>query len=70
MLIEGLIAVFLRLLNWDEAVKYLPYQAAISASVGQPGSDELGRPGGQILFACVGLAMIGVGMWLDGRRDA
>lgn len=70
LLIEGLITVFLALLNWDGASKYLPYQAAINASVGNPGTDDLGRPGGQILFACVGLALIGVGTWLDSRRDA
>ena len=70
LLIEGLITVFLGLLSLDGAAKYLPYQAAISASTGNPGTDELGRPGGQILFACVGLALIGIGTWLDGRRDA
>jgi ABC-2 type transport system permease protein len=70
LLIEGLISVFLALVNWDGAVKYLPYHAAITASVGDPGSDELGRPGGQILFAAVGAALVGIGIWLDGRRDA
>ena len=70
LLIEGLISVFLALVNLDDATKYLPYQAAISASTGDPGTDQLGRPGGQILFAVVGLALIGVGTWLDGRRDA
>ena len=70
LLIEGLISVFLNLLNWEGAVKYLPYHAAISASVGNPDTDELGRPGGQILFACLGIALVAVGVWLDGRRDA
>ena len=70
LLIEGLISVFLALVNLDDATKYLPYQAALSASTGDPGTDQLGRPGGQILFAVVGLALIGVGTWLDGRRDA
>jgi ABC-2 type transport system permease protein len=70
LLIEGLLTVFLGLLNWDGASKYMPYQAAIAASVGNPNADELGRPGGQILFACVGVALIGLGVWLDGRRDA
>jgi ABC-2 type transport system permease protein len=70
LLIEGLITVFLGLLNWDGASKYLPYQAAIAASVGNPDADELGRPGGQIVFACVGAALIGIGVWLDRRRDA
>ena len=70
LLIEGLISVFLGLLNWDGAVKYLPYHAAIAASVGNPDTDELGRPGGQILFALVGVALVSIGVWLDGRRDA
>ncbi|HZB43006.1 MAG TPA: ABC transporter permease [Ilumatobacter sp.] len=70
LLIEGLMTVFLGLLGWDGASKYLPYQAAIAASTGTPESGDLGRPGGQILFACVGAALIGVGVWLDGRRDA
>ena len=44
LLIEGLISVFLNLLNWEGAVKYLPYHAAISASVGNPDTDEARPP--------------------------
>ena len=70
LLVEGLITVVLALLNLDDASKYLPYQAAISASAGNPDESALGRPGGQILFAVVGLGLIAIGTWLDGRRDA
>jgi ABC-2 type transport system permease protein len=70
LLIENLIRGFFALVDLDEASKYLPYQAAISASTANPDPGDLGRPGGQILFACVGAALIGVGVWLDGRRDA
>ncbi len=70
LLIEGLIQLVFALLDWDGASKYVPYQAAINASAGSPGDDVLGRPGGQILFGCVGLALIVIGVWADGRRDA
>ena len=70
LLIENLIRVFLSLVGSEGAAKYLPYQAAISAATANPDPGDLGRPGGQILFACVGAALIGIGVWLDGRRDA
>jgi ABC-2 type transport system permease protein len=70
LLIENLIRGFLSLVGSDGASKYLPYQAAIAASVGNPDAEDLGRPGGQILFACVGAVLISFGVWLDGRRDA
>jgi ABC-2 type transport system permease protein len=70
LLIEGLIQLVLALLDWDGAAKYVPYQAAINASAANPGLDDLGRPGGQILFGAVGLVLVGLGVWLDGRRDA
>jgi ABC-2 type transport system permease protein len=70
LLIEGLLQLMFALLDWDGAGKYVPYQAAIAAASANPGSDELGRPGGQILFGAIGLALIAIGTWLDGRRDA
>lgn len=70
LLVEGLITVVLALLDLDDASKYLPYTAAINASAGNPDESALGRPGGQILFAAVGLALIAIGTWLDERRDA
>jgi ABC-2 type transport system permease protein len=70
LLIENLMRGFFSLINWDDAAKFLPYQAAIAASTANPDSGDLGRPGGHILFACVGAALVGAGMWLDGRRDA
>ena len=70
LLIEGLIQLVFALLDWDDASKYVPYQAAIEASGANAGSDSLGRPGGQILFAAVGLALVACGVWIDGRRDA
>jgi ABC-2 type transport system permease protein len=70
LLIEGLLQLVFALLDWDGASKWVPYQAAINASASSPPEDALGRPGGQIVFACVGLGLICVGVWLDGRRDA
>lgn len=70
LLIEGLIILVLALLDVDELSKFVPYQGAITASGGNPGDDSLGRPGGQLLFGAIGLALIGIGMWLDSRRDA
>jgi ABC-2 type transport system permease protein len=70
LLIENLIRVFLSLVGSEDAAKYLPYQAAISAATGTPDPADLGRPGGQILFACVGAALVAGGIWLDSRRDA
>lgn len=70
LLIEGLIMLVLALLDLDDAAKFLPYQAAIEATGGSAGPDTLGRPGGQILFGTVGLALVAAGVWLDTRRDA
>ena len=71
LLIEGLLAVMFTLVNWDGAVKWLPYSAALSATgSGEGGSDVLGRPGGQLLFAAVGAGLIVAGTLLDQRRDA
>src|SRR5688572_10256594 len=70
LLVENLLRGVLSLIGWDDAAKYLPYQAAIAASTGTANEGDLGRPGGQILFACVGAALMAAGVWLDGRRDA
>ena len=70
LLIEGLLQLVFALLDWDGASKWVPYQAAINASAANPPEDALGRPGGQLVFAFVGLGLIAIGVWLDGRRDA
>lgn len=70
LLIEGLLQLVFGLIGWDGAGKWVPYQAAINAAGLEPGDDSLGRPGGQIWFAVVGIALVAVGTWLDNRRDA
>jgi ABC-2 type transport system permease protein len=70
LLIEGLIAVMFALIGWDGAVKWLPYSAALTATGSGDSSDVLGRPGGQLLFAAVGIGLIALGSVLDRRRDA
>lgn len=71
LVVESLLALVLFLLRAEGAQKYLPYQAALSATTQDEGSvDILGRPGGQILFGIVALAIIGVGTMLDAKRDA
>lgn len=70
LLVESLIAVLFVLLGWDGAVKYLPYSAALGATMSSGDSDVLGRPGGQILFGAVALGLVAIGTLLDQRRDA
>ncbi len=71
LLIESLIGLVLALIGWEGAGKWLPYQAAITAVGNEGGSDDvLGRPLGLVYFAVVSLAIVGVGTFLDHRRDA
>ena len=70
LLIENLIALVFLPLGWEGANKWLPYQAAINAVAGDGSDDALGRPWGLVYFAAVALALVGVGTWLDQRRDA
>lgn len=71
LLIENLISLVFIPLGWDGANKWLPYRAAINA-VASDGFNEdvLGRPWGLIYFAAVSLAIVGLGTFLDRRRDA
>jgi ABC-2 type transport system permease protein len=71
LLIENLIGLLFTLIGWDGATKWLPYQAALTATVDDSSTtDQLGRPGGLIYFAAVSLAIVAFGSWLDQRRDA
>lgn len=72
LLIEGLIGLVLSLIGWENASKWMPYQAAIdaAASDGNSFSDTLGRPLGLLYFAAVAAALIAIGAVLDHRRDA
>lgn len=71
LLIEGLLALVLSLIGWDDAGKWMPYQAAIDA-VASDGTSvgTLGRPMGLVYFAAVSTALIVIGTLLDHRRDA
>ena len=81
LLIEGLLALVLDLIGWDDAGKWMPYQAAIDAAANGGGADggtsgggatidTLGRPMGLVYFAAVSTALIVIGSVLDRRRDA
>jgi ABC-2 type transport system permease protein len=71
LLIEGLLALVLGLIGWDDAGKWMPYQAAINAASGDDSTiDMLGRPMGLVYFAAVATALIVIGAVLDQRRDA
>lgn len=71
LLIEGLLALVLSLIGWDDAGKWMPYQAAIDAAASDGTSvGTLGRPIGLVYFAAVSTALIVIGSVLDRRRDA
>lgn len=70
LLIENLLRGVFALTGWDGASKWLPYAAAIEASVADVNPDALGRPAGQIWFGVVAAVLVSVGIWLDNRRDA
>lgn len=73
LLIEGLIGLVLSLIGWDNANKWMPYQAAINAAADNSQDttfDTLGRPMGLVYFAAVAAGLIFIGAVLDQRRDA
>ncbi len=58
-------------LGWEGANKWLPYGAAINAVADDGFNDDiLSRPWGLVYFAAVSLAIVGIGTFLDERRDA
>jgi ABC-2 type transport system permease protein len=71
LIIENLIALLLNVTGADSATKYLPYSAAIVATVDDGSADDtLGRPGGLIWFAVVVVVLLAVGATVDSKRDA
>ena len=70
LILEGIIAGVLSLLGWDDALYRMPYSAALQTIVATPDPEALGRPGGWLLFAVFGWALILIGLLLDERRDA
>jgi len=75
LIIENLIAGLLTVAGAEGATKWLPYFAAIEATVasgddGTSSENVLGRPLGLIYFAVVVIALIVVGLAADNRRDA
>ncbi|MDW3214841.1 MAG: hypothetical protein R8G01_12635 [Ilumatobacteraceae bacterium] len=72
LLIEGLVGLVLSLLGWDNATRWMPYNAAINAAAGSSESsvEALGRPMGLVYFAAVAAALVVIGTVLDQRRDA
>jgi len=70
LLIENLVSLAFTLAGVDEAQRWMPYQAGITAVVDDGGGDILGRPWGPLYFAAVAAVLVGVGMVLENRRDA
>lgn len=70
LLLENLLAGVLFVSGADGLVRWLPYQAALSATNPSPGSDQLGRPWGLVWFGVVSLGLAGFGVLLERRRDA
>lgn len=70
LLIESLLAGVLTLIGAGGLVRWLPYQASIQAVAPDFGDDTLGRPQAFVWFGVVSLAVIGIGLVLDRRRDA
>jgi ABC-2 type transport system permease protein len=71
LVIENLIAVLLNVTGADGATKWLPYSAAIVATVDDGTTDDaLGRPGGLIWFAVVVVVLLAAGATVDSKRDA
>lgn len=73
LLIEGLVGLVLSLIGWDNATRWMPYNAAINAAAGTSddfSSEILGRPMGLVYFAAVAAGLVVIGAVLDQRRDA
>ncbi len=71
LLIENLVSGLFYVIGWENARRYLPYQAAIEATINaNEYGNALGRPMGQIYFGAVALGLVAIGMALDHRRDA
>lgn len=71
LLVENLVSVLFYVIGWENARKWLPYQAAIEATINaNEYGNDLGRPMGQIYFGAVALGMVAIGIALDHRRDA
>ncbi len=72
LIIENLLNGLLSVAGADGATKWLPYSAAIIATVddGTSGDDVLGRPMGLVYFGVVVAALIAIGLAADNRRDA
>jgi ABC-2 type transport system permease protein len=71
LIIENLINGLLSVAGAGGAAKWLPYTAAILATVDDgSGADALGRPMGLVYFAAVVVTLIVAGLAVDDRRDA
>ncbi len=67
---ESLLGGVLFLLDAEGLVQWLPYQAGLSVVSPSPSPDSLGRPLGVIWFGVISLALVGLGLAADRRRDA
>ncbi len=70
LLIENLLSGVAFLVGFEGLARWMPFQASIMASTARPDADSLGRPLAFVWFGAVSLALVGVGMLLDRRRDA
>lgn len=70
LLIENLLGLVLTVSGGEDATKWLPYSAGITATVAEDEPDVLGRPWGLVYFGGIALALVVIGAILDERRDA
>ncbi len=71
LLIESLVAGLFTVADWDGINKWLPYSAAIAATVENSDDPEiLGRPWGLLWFGGVSLVLLALGYLAEHRRDA
>lgn len=69
LLLEGLIALVLRVAGVDDPIRWLPYQRAIQMANPETDGDH-GRWAGGIYMGVVVLVIIAVGIFVNERRDA
>jgi ABC-2 type transport system permease protein len=72
LVVETLIATLFVVAGWEDALKWMPYQAGFNLGNPDAGStsDTLGRWTGGLYFLAVVLTVTAIGAWSTSKRDA